>query len=195
MWGNYPLLRPLPFLLLAFALYGMSRQMPSVSPDHGLAAASLSAAQSSPGSQDSQKIAETVSALSAASGASLPTSSAQPRAATKSTPSGRSATVDIQIESQLPQANVTVWVDDQAVYRRTLQAAPKKKLGIFGGGHSQESEKVKVSAGQHQLKVRVQARNPFYDQSHALSGSFSIGDQRVLKVTFDKRSEMRASLK
>jgi serine/threonine protein kinase len=195
MWGNYPLLRPLPFLLLAFALYGMSRRTPSVSPGHGLAPASLSAAQSSSWSQDSQQITEPVSALSATSGASVPTSSVQPRAATKSIPSGRSATVDIQIETQLPQANVTVWVDDQAVYRRTLEAAPKRKLGIFGGGHSQESEKVKITAGRHQLKVRVQASNPFYDQAHALAGSFSVGDERILKVSFDKRSEMRASLK
>ena len=76
-----------------------------------------------------------------------------------------------------------------------LQDAPKKKLGIFGGGHKQESEKVQVAAGQHQLRVRVQSRNPFYDQSHALAGDFPVGTERVLRVSFNKQNEMHASLK
>ena len=90
---------------------------------------------------------------------------------------------------------MTIWVDDQAVYHRKLQGAPKKKLGIFGGGHSQESAKVQIAPGQHQLRVRVQARNPFYDQSHALTGNFSVGAERILRVSVDKHNEMHASLR
>jgi hypothetical protein len=41
----------------------------------------------------------------------------------------------------------------------------------------------------------VQARNPFYDQSHALTGNFSLGSEHVLRVSVDKHNEMHASLK
>ena len=103
--------------------------------------------------------------------------------------------VNIQVENQIPQGNVTIWVDDRAVYRRTLPDAPKKKLGIFGSGHKQESETVQIASGQHQLRVRVQSRNPFYDQSHELTGDFPVGSERVLRVSFDKHHEIHASLK
>jgi len=81
------------------------------------------------------------------------------------------------------------------VFHRKLQGAPKKKLGIFGGVHNQASAKVQIAPGQHQLRVRVQARNPFYDQSHALTGNFSLGSEHVLRVSVDKHNEMHASLK
>jgi hypothetical protein len=99
------------------------------------------------------------------------------------------------MENQLPQGNVTIWVDNQAVFHRKLQGVPKKKLGIFGGGHNQESERVQIAPGQHQLRVRVQARNPFYDQSHALTGNFAVGAERVLRVSVNKNNEMHATLK
>ncbi|MFI5104404.1 MAG: hypothetical protein ACHP79_05720, partial [Terriglobales bacterium] len=107
----------------------------------------------------------------------------------------RAAMVLIQVEDKIPQGDVTIWVDDQAVFQRKLQGAPKKKLGIFGRAHNQESAKVQIAPGQHQLRVRVQARNPFYDQSHALTGNFSVGAERVLSVSFNKHFEMHASLK
>jgi hypothetical protein len=106
----------------------------------------------------------------------------------------RSALVNIQIENQIPQANVTIWVDDRTVYHHPLPDSPKKKLGIFGGGKP-VLEKVQIASGQHQLRVRVQASNPFYDQSHALTGDFPVGTERVLRVSFNKHHEMHASLK
>ena len=54
---------------------------------------------------------------------------------------------------------------------------------------------MQIVSGQHQLRVRVQSRNPFYDQSHALAGDFPVGTERILRVSFDKHNEMRASLK
>ena len=54
---------------------------------------------------------------------------------------------------------------------------------------------MQIASGEHQLRVRVQSRNPFYDQSHALAGDFPMGSERVLRVSFDKHNEMHASLK
>jgi hypothetical protein len=41
----------------------------------------------------------------------------------------------------------------------------------------------------------VQARDPFFDQSHALAGNFAAGAERILRVSFNKHNEMHASLK
>jgi hypothetical protein len=164
-------------LLLAIALFGVARKIPSEASDP-------------PSSPTQAKALPTPAPVATVAQGQLPI-----RPVSKWAPSTRSATVDIQIENQLPQAKVTIWVDDQAVFHRRLQGASKKKLGIFGGAHNQESEKVKIAAGQHQLRVRVQCRDPFYDQSHALAGNFPMGAEHILRVSFDKHNEMHASLK
>jgi serine/threonine-protein kinase len=183
MWADFPLIRPLPFLLLAIVLLGVARKIPSEASDR-------------PASTQAQTATPAVSTnpSTPSSTATMSPAPSQLRTVSKSTSSTRSATVDIQIDNQLPQANVTIWVDDQAVFHRKLQGAQKKKLGIFGGS-PKESEKVKIAAGQHQLRVRVQARDPFYDQSHALAGNFSVGAERILRVSFNRQNEMHASLK
>jgi serine/threonine protein kinase len=173
-WVTFPLLRALPFLLLAIGFYSVSRQISSVSSDRTQA---LTLPRSVPPALPVDAVR---SPLRVPSSAAAPT---------------RAAIVHIQLENQLPQGNVTIWVDDQTVFHRKLQGAPKKKLGIFGGVHNQASAKVQIAPGQHQLRVRVQARNPFYDQSHALTGNFSLGSEHVLRVSVDKHNEMHASLK
>jgi serine/threonine protein kinase len=108
---------------------------------------------------------------------------------------GRAAIVSIQVENRFQPDNVTVWVDGQAVFHRKLQRAEKKKLGLFGGAHGSESQLVQIAPGEHQIRIRVQARNPLYDQSHVLSGNFPMGTERVLRVSFNKHDEMTTSLK
>jgi serine/threonine protein kinase len=189
-WLAFPLLRPLPFLLLGVALYGVGRQIPSVStksPDR-------TQAVTPPPTVPSPTPAESVGASPTRAETIVP-SPARLRASSAPISPTRAAMVNIQVENQIPQGNVTIWVDERAVYRRLLPDAPKKKLGIFGSGHKQESEKVQIASGEHQLRVRVQSRNPFYDQSHALAGDFPVGSERVLRVSFDKHNEIHASLK
>jgi serine/threonine-protein kinase len=191
MWADFPLIRPLPFLLLAIVLLGVARKIPSEASDRP--ASSSQTQLAAPGDRTIPSTPSSSVPAPTLAGTTLSPAS-QVRPASKLASSTRSATVDIQIDNQLPQANVTIWVDDQAVFRRKLPGAPKKKLGIFGGS-PKESEKVKIAAGQHQLRVRVQSRDPFYDQSHALAGNFPMGAERTLRVSFNKHDEMHASLK
>jgi serine/threonine protein kinase len=193
-WVAFPVLRPLPFLLLGIALYGVGRQIPSVSTKSPDRTQGLTPPPTVPSPVPSPTPAESVGASPTRAETVTP-SPARLRASSAPISPTRAAMVNIQVENQIPQGNVTIWIDDRAVYRRTLPDAPKKKLGIFGSGHKQESEKVQIASGEHQLRVRVQSRNPFYDQSHALAGDFPVGSNRVLRVSFDKHNEMHASLK
>jgi len=187
-WAAFPLLRPLPFLVLGIALYGMGRQIALVSTE----SPNQTQTSSPPPSVPSPVASPVPSPTPAKTVGPPPVRIRTSRAPVSPT---RSAMVNIQIENQIPQGNVTIWVDDRPVYHRTLPEPPKKKLAIFGGGHKQESEKVQIAAGQHQLRVRVQSSTPLYDESHALAGDFPVGTERVLRVSFDKHNEMHASLK
>jgi hypothetical protein len=108
---------------------------------------------------------------------------------------GRTAIVSIQVESRFEQGTVTVWVDDQAVLHQELEPAEKKTLGLFRRVHTTASPRVQIVPGEHQMRVRIQASNPTYDQSHILRGTFAAGAERVLRVSFGRRDEMKASLK
>ncbi|PYX31849.1 MAG: hypothetical protein DMG80_09340 [Acidobacteria bacterium] len=188
-WVKFPLMRPVPFLLLGIALYGMAWKAPKSSPQV------LNQAQPVSSSPIVSSVAPTESVaprpIRAETSAPLP---ARTRTSSGPVSPARSALVNIRIENQIPQANVTIWVDDRPVYHHPLPDSPKKKLGIFGGGKP-VLEKVQIASGQHQLRVRVQASSPFYDQSHALTGDFPVGTERVLRVSFNKQHEMHASLK
>ena len=190
LWVSFPLLRPLPFLVLGIALYGMARQIPSLSTGAFDRTPKPAPPLSPPAPAPVENVGPTMAQVEprASSTARLHTSSAAPSPA-------HSATVNIQIENQIPHGNVTVWVDDRAVLHRQLQPPLKKKLGIFGAAQKQDSQKVQITAGQHQLRVRVQGSDPFYDQSHVLAGEFPVGSERVLRVSFSKHDEMHAGLR
>jgi serine/threonine protein kinase len=189
MWRAFPLLRPVPFLLLVIALYGMGRKAPSSSQQVPNQAQAVNLVPS----VTSPTTPESVSPAPVRAETSTPPP-ARPRPSSGPIPPSRSALVNIQIENEIPQGNVMIWVDDRPVYHQTLPDSPKKKLGIFGGGKP-VLEKVQITSGQHQLRVRVQASDPFYDQSHSLAGDFPVGTERVLRVSFDRHHEMHASLK
>ena len=199
-WVDFPLLRPLPFLLLAIALYGMKRHIPSLRSDAPLSeqaqvltAPEVTQRLSPPDPNQTATSNSTVPSQTPA--APVPPTPSHVRPASGPASSARSATVNIQMDNPPQEANVTIWVDDQTVFQRKLQAAPKKKLGIFGRDRNLESEQVKIAAGQHKLRVRVQARDPFSDQSHSVAADFSVGAERILRVSFNKQNEMHASLK
>ena len=201
MWVAFPLLRPLPFVLLALAGYGIVRYVSSTPSDPSV----LSGSPQVLATADQTKV-KASSDHGQPLTQSLPVPSPSPKTTSPTQPSGlrpvsvsgsanNSVTVDLQIDNPPRDADVTIWVDDRAIFQRAVKSAPRKKLGIFGRDHPPESERVKISAGQHKLRVRTQARNPFSDQSQVLASDFAVGSARILRVSFNKHSEMRATLK
>jgi serine/threonine protein kinase len=183
MWTAFPSGGAIALLLLGIGLFSIEWQVSSVRSDRTPPLVALP--NVSPGTASDPRAASSTT--------SAPSSRFRPLTAPR-TPD-RTAIVSIQVESRFQQGNVTVWVDDQAVFHRKLQPAVKKKLGLFRGAHSPDSLKVQIAPGKHQMRIRVQARNPFYDESHILSGNFPVGTERVLRVSFSKHNEMTASLK
>jgi eukaryotic-like serine/threonine-protein kinase len=201
MWAQFPLLRPLPFVLLALAAYGMIRHVSPVHSDPATSSGQPQVVASSDQSQPriapdhSQALSPPLTVPLRTPAVTRPSPAPSLRPVSGPGSPTTSATIDLQIDNPPREASATIWVDDQAVFQRKLQSAPKKKLGIFGRDHNPEPERVKISAGQHKLRVRIQTRDPFSDQSQVLAGDFSVGSERILRVSFNKHSEMHASLK
>jgi len=201
MWAQFPHLRPLPFVLLALAAYGIVRHTPSAPSDPAVLSGQSQVVASSDQSQPriapdrSQALTPPLAVPSRTPGATVPPPTTRLRPVTAPGSPTISATINVQIDNPPRKLNATIWVDGQAVFQRKLQSAPKKRLGIFGRDHNPESERVKIAAGQHKLRVRIQTSDPFSDQSHVLAGDFPVGSERILHVSFNKLSEMRAILK
>jgi serine/threonine protein kinase len=106
----------------------------------------------------------------------------------------RSVELRISINPKVNGANLTVWVDDQAVLRRKLERVSKKMFGLFGHAVKQ-SESVYIAPGQHQLHVNVKSSTDAYDESHSLKAVFPEGRERVLSVTFGDDNQMNVRLR
>jgi eukaryotic-like serine/threonine-protein kinase len=106
----------------------------------------------------------------------------------------RSVGLRISINPKVNGANLTVWVDDQAVLRQKLERISKKMFGLFGHAVKQ-SESVYIAPGQHQLRVNVKSSTDAYDESHSLKAVFPEGRERVLSVTFSDDNQMNVRLR
>jgi serine/threonine protein kinase len=186
MWAAFPSGSAIALLLLGIGLFSIEWQVSSTRSDRTLSVAVP------------PNISPAVERQTPAASSTTSAPSSKIRSETAPVVPGLAAIVYIKVESrfeQFQQGNVTVWVDDRAVLHRKLQPAEKKTLGLFRRAHSADTLMLQVAPGEHRMRIRIQASNPFYDQSHTLSGNFPVGTERVLRVSFSKQNEMTASLK
>ncbi|MGA2423150.1 MAG: serine/threonine-protein kinase [Terriglobales bacterium] len=131
--------------------------------------------------------------------ASLPTASA-----------ASSATLEIEVDHQFAEANLSIWVDDRLTYTHRLEGMDKKHLVVFHHVQGHEFHAMQVPPGKHRLRVRVTsdadagaaagtpggfpAGFPTYDQSATVTGNFASGQENVLHINFQKHGEMNLSL-
>lgn len=96
--------------------------------------------------------------------------------------------LELSVRHQFRDATLTVWVDDQLALTRPLHAGTQKKLVVFNEVHGMDSETLKVPAGKHLLRFRVQTGDQTVDLSKTVSAEFVGGEDKTLFVTFDKHS-------
>ncbi|MGH9512952.1 MAG: protein kinase domain-containing protein [Terriglobales bacterium] len=101
-------------------------------------------------------------------------------------PTPATATLDLQIEYQFAEADASVWLDNQLLYSKKLYGESKKRALLFKKVEGTEKISVKVPAGDHSLKVRMQSEADQFDQSQAVSGKFAANSENKLLITCDK---------
>ena len=102
------------------------------------------------------------------------------------------AILDIEVDHKFAEAKLSIWVDDRLSYTRALEGTDKKRLVLFHQVQGHEIHAMQIPAGKHHLRVRVTSGENSSDQS--VTGDFSSGSEKLLRVSFDKRGEMNLNL-
>jgi serine/threonine protein kinase len=90
--------------------------------------------------------------------------------------------VNLEIEHQFKQGQLTMWVDDVLVTQEPLFGESRKKLGLFGGHGGQQSSELKVSAGTHMVRVQVRSAEGQFERTAETRVEFRPGTLKVLRV-------------
>jgi serine/threonine protein kinase len=93
------------------------------------------------------------------------------------------ARLQIEIEHHFVVARASVWLDNNLVYQRELQGTTKKHALVLQSTLGFDAGAVKLPAGRHTVRVRVQSGIDSYDLSKTVSGTLVSGRQSTLRVT------------
>jgi serine/threonine protein kinase len=102
------------------------------------------------------------------------------------------ATLDVEVDYKFAEANLSIWVDGQLGYTHTLEGTDKKHLVVFHHVEGHQIHAMQVQPGKHLLRVLVKAGENSLDQS--VTGDFSSGSEKLLRISFDTRGAMNLNL-
>jgi serine/threonine protein kinase len=114
--------------------------------------------------------------------------------ATVRTPAAPPATLDIEIEHKFSQAQLSIFVDSALTYTHPLEGVDKKHLVVFHSVQGHEFHAVQVPAGNHQIRASITTDPSTPDHSGIVTGNFVSGQEKMLRIHFDKHGEMTLSL-
>jgi len=102
------------------------------------------------------------------------------------------ATLGIEVDHKFAEAHLSIWVDDRLSYTHTLEGTDKKRLVVFHHVQGHEIHSMQIQPGNHHLRVEVTSESQSSNQS--VTGTFASGDEKLLRIYFDKRGEMNLNL-
>jgi hypothetical protein len=97
--------------------------------------------------------------------------------------SGKDASLHLTLQHGFRNADFSLLIDGDLAYSGKLTGSTKKRFGLIPGSvHGRLSEIVPVSAGIHQIRVRVKAEDGSTQQD-SLTGNFVVNGERELSVS------------
>jgi len=97
--------------------------------------------------------------------------------------SGKDASLHLTLQHGFRSADLSLWIDGDLAYSGKLRGSTKKKFGLIPGSvYGRLSEIVPVSAGTHQIRVRVKSEDGSTQQD-SLTGDFARNSERELSVS------------
>jgi hypothetical protein len=100
--------------------------------------------------------------------------------------------LDVEVDHKFAEAHLSIWVDGRLSYTRTLEGTDKKRLVLFHHVQGHEIHAMQIQPGGHHLRVQVTSGAHSSDQ--IVTGEFSSGSEKLLRISFDKRGEMNLNL-
>ena len=104
------------------------------------------------------------------------------------------STLHIRVEHRFPAADVMLWIDDKLAYQHSVGGTVKKRMVVFKAVEGHESDSVRITAGDHQIRVRVQSADNSYDDSATISATLPADGERSLRILCEKHKPLRLSL-
>ena len=103
------------------------------------------------------------------------------------------ASLQIEVEHQFTEANLSIWIDDHLAYTCPLHGTVRKHLVFSRSIQGYRSDAVQLAPGKHRVRVRVHSPVKAYDQSKTVAGHFVSGHENVLRINFAKHGEMNVA--
>jgi serine/threonine-protein kinase len=97
-----------------------------------------------------------------------------------------SSVLNLQVEHHLANATLRIWSDGHLVYTHPLHAEAKKRLIVFKKIEASEKETLKLPAGNHRIKVEVEADG--YNQSNTIQANLTHNQPQLLEIRCDKQN-------
>jgi serine/threonine protein kinase len=97
------------------------------------------------------------------------------------------ATLRIEIDHHFIDARASVWLDNNLVYADSLHGDPKRRGLIFRRVEIHQFEAVRVAAGKHDVRVRIQSAADSYDQSETMADAMIGSNESVLRIICGKK--------
>jgi len=98
------------------------------------------------------------------------------------------ANMQIEIQHPFAEGDITIWLDNRAVYSRLLHGETTKRRLIFRQVRGYRTDSIRVPAGPHEIHVRVHSADNSYDQSKSIIGLFAANGESFLQILCDKHS-------
>jgi hypothetical protein len=97
--------------------------------------------------------------------------------------SGKDASLRLTVQHGFRSANFSLWIDDDLAYSGTLKGEMKRKFGLIPASiQGSLSDIIPVSAGSHQIRVRIESEEGSTQQD-SLTGDFARGTERELSAS------------
>lgn len=93
------------------------------------------------------------------------------------------AKVTIVCQHGFRSAELSVWVDGDLIYSGKVNGSSKGRLGFLGSKSPGLYKTIDVPAGQHSIRVRLDAENEGYDQTKTVSANFGESGENSVSIS------------
>jgi serine/threonine protein kinase len=97
------------------------------------------------------------------------------------------ATLRIEIDHHFIDGRASVWLDKDLVYAHSLRGDPKRRGFIFRRVEGHQFEAIRVAAGKHDVRVRIQSAAESYDQSKTMADAMIGTNESMLRIVCGKK--------
>jgi hypothetical protein len=109
------------------------------------------------------------------------------RAPIEAAAASKTTSLQLALQHNFAEAEVSVWVDDQLAFSGVAHGAAKKRFFVLHGNiEGKELHEIRVLSGAHEIKVRVHTADNQYDSSGSVRGNFVENQHAALEIRCNK---------